>query len=166
MLGSVFLSCCMSAAPIVTTPHLLVDQSTNKAIDQKIEIRVEGLDPFKEAEIHAKAEDQKGILWGSHAKFKADAHGVIDISSSPPLEGSSYTSADAMGLFWSMLPASGDATMHFKCKDDTFLAEVDLVVDGNLLEKHAIIRYLKTPEVQKRDIKEKGLVGSLFTPRS
>ncbi len=166
MIGATFLSCCMSAALIASTPHLLVDPSTNKAIDQKIEIRIEGLDPFKEAEIHAKAEDQKGILWDSHAKFKADAHGSVDISSSHPLDGSSYTSADSMGLFWSMLPASGDETMSFKCKDDTFLAEVELIVDGSSLEKQTIVRYLKTPEVQKRDVRENGLVGSLFTPKS
>ncbi|MBM3184077.1 MAG: hypothetical protein FJZ64_02075, partial [Chlamydiae bacterium] len=92
MIGATFLSCCMSAALLATTPHLLVDPSTNKAVDQKIEIRIEGLDPFKEAEIHARAEDQKGILWNAHAKFQADAHGVIDVSSSHPLDGSSYTS--------------------------------------------------------------------------
>lgn len=156
----------MNVALIATTPYLAMDQSANKAVDQKIEIRIEGLEPFQEAEIYARAEDQKGIFWDSRAKFQADDHGAINVSSSPPLEGSSYTSADTMGLFWSMLPASGDETASFKCKDDSFLAEVELVVDGKSIEKQTIVRYLKAPEVQKRDIRENGLVGSLFIPQS
>lgn len=166
MLGSIFLSCCLNAAFIAQTPHLIIDQMDGNAIDQKIEIRVEGLTPFKEVELQAKAWDQKGDLWTSHAGFQANDLGIINIPTSSPLEGSSYVSADAMGPFWSMLPPSGDETSSFKCKDDTFLAEIGIVVDGQLVDTQVITRYLKTPGVEKRDVRENGLVGSLFIPKS
>ena len=38
------------------------------------------------------------------AIFRADAQGRVDLKTSLPLEGSSYNSAAAAGLFWSMQP--------------------------------------------------------------
>ncbi len=165
MLSSIFFSCCLSAALVTQTPHLIIDQTDGQAVDKKIEIRVEGLTPFKEAELQAKAWDQKGELWTSHARFQADALGTINVPLSLPLKGSSYTLVDSMGLFWSMLPISGDDTSSFKCKDDAFLAEIGIVINGQLIEQQAITCYLKVPDVQKRDIRENGLVGSLFIPK-
>lgn len=43
------------------------------------------------------------IVQRSHAQFRADAAGRVDIGSSAPLSGT-YSGADASGLFWSMGP--------------------------------------------------------------
>ena len=160
-----FLSCCLSNA-LIAQPHLFVNQPYGEIIDRKIEIKVDGLSPFQKIELRAEAQDQKGEVWSSHAFFQADNFGVVDVATNPPLENSSYTTADSMGLFWSMLPSIGDATPSFKCRNDTFSNQISLYVDGHLVEQTNTLRYLKAPDVQRIDVKENGLVGVLFIPKS
>lgn len=135
-------------------------------IDQKIAIRVEGLDPFKEVEINAITWDQKEELWSSHAKFQANSLGMIDLSTSNPLEGSSYTTADEMGLFWSMLPVSCDPKNRFKCGDSPSPVDIQLKVNDAVIQTTRVIRTLKDPTVHRVAIQEEGLVGTLFIPVS
>lgn len=162
---SCFLLCCLSTA-LIAQPHLSVNQPYGETIDRKVEIKVDGLDPFEKMELKAEALDQKGEMWSSHALFQADSFGVVDVAINPPLENSSYTTADSMGLFWSMLPITGEATASFKCRNDTVSVQISLYMDGHLVEQTNTLRYLKTPDVQRIDVKEDGLVGALFIPKS
>lgn len=163
---SCFLLCYLSTTLIAQSPHLSVSTPYGETIDQKIEIKVEGLAPFQAIELKAEAKDQEGELWSSHASFQADQHGVIDVATNTPLENSSYETADPMGLFWSMLPTSGDATSTFKCKNDAFSSKISLYTDGHFVEQIDTLRYLKAPNVQRFDVRESGLVGSLFVPET
>lgn len=129
-----FLLCCLSTALIAQSPHVSVSESYGETIDQKIEIKVDGLVPFQKIELKAEAEDQKGEIWSSHASFQADQYGIVDLITNTPLENSSYEIADSMGLFWSMLPSSGDTVSTFKCKNDVFSSKISLYIDGHLLE--------------------------------
>jgi dienelactone hydrolase len=147
-------------------PHLCVMQPDGQTVDKKVNIVVKGLAPFQEAELNAEAEDQKGDVWSSHARFQADQLGIIEVATSPPLLGSSYASSNSMGLFWSMLPASGDMLSSYKCKDDAFVSQIRLLVDGNFVDQVKVTQYLKTPDVQRIDVREDGLVGALFVPKS
>ena len=45
--------------------------------------------------------DDLGGTWRSHAAFRADATGAVNVSSQPALSGT-YQGIDQMGLFWSM----------------------------------------------------------------
>jgi dienelactone hydrolase len=163
---SFFLLCCLSTTLIAESPHLSIPQSYNETIDRQIVVKVEGLAPFQAIELKAEAEDQKGEIWFSHASFQADQHGAVDITTSAPLKNSSYTIPDPMGLFWSMLPPSGDATSTFKRKDDVFSAKVSLCIDDSLIEQVNMLRYLRLPSIQRFDVREKGLVGTLFVPET
>jgi len=120
-------------------------------IDQPLVMKIEGLTPFQEIELVAEARDQKDELWTSTTKVIANESGVI---------------ADEADLFWSMLPASGDTTANFKCKNDLFSADISLKVDGVVIEKRKIDCYLKLPEVHRIALREEGLVGTLFIPPS
>ncbi|MCB1108927.1 MAG: acyl-CoA thioesterase/BAAT N-terminal domain-containing protein [Chlamydiia bacterium] len=166
ILRSFFISCCIATSLIAQNPHLSINQPNGKLVDQKIEIRIDGLDPFQEIELVAEAEDQKGKLWVSRALFKADNYGVTDVTASTPLETSSYTEADPMGLFWSMIPKDGNATSSFKCKNDTFSSKITLYVNNQLIDQANVLCYLKAPEIQRIDVRENGLVGTFFIPKS
>jgi dienelactone hydrolase len=89
-----------TAAPsIVVTPSNVVE-------GDPVQVKVEGLRPGEKVTLHASR------MWSSYpsghelycgkASFLADARGVIDLSSSAPLSGSSYDRPDDAGLFWSM----------------------------------------------------------------
>lgn len=166
MLIRSFLLCSLSTVLIAQSHHLSVSESYGETIDRKIEMKVDGLVPFQKIELKAEAEDQKGEIWSSHASFQADQYGIVDLTTNTPLEDSSYETADSMGLFWSMLPSSGDTVSKFKCKNDAFSSKISLYIDGHLLEHINTLRYLKTPNVQRLEVREDGLVGVLFVPKT
>lgn len=164
-MSAFFLSCCLTTT-LLTQPYLSVTQPEGQAIDREVHIQVEKLQPFQDIELQAEAKDQKGDIWSSHASFRADAQGQVDVASVPPTDNSSYDGVDEMGLFWSMLPASGDTTASFKCKNDTIPVEIKLYVAGDLVSQKTVTCYLKAPDVKRIEVRENGLVGALFSPQS
>lgn len=161
-----FLVCCLPTLLCAGNPHLSIRLSEGETIDRKISIQVHDLEPFQEIELKAEAKDQKDEIWSSHALFQANHHGTVDVAISTPLKNSSYTTADVQGLFWSMLPSTGDATSSFKCKNDIFSSRISLYINSHPIETVEICRYLKSPDVAKIDVRENGLVGTLFIPPS
>jgi dienelactone hydrolase len=163
---SFLVSYFLASALLAQLPHLSVKQPSGKPIDREIQIQVEQLEPFQEIEIKIQAQDQKGNLWVSQATFHANAQGLVDLTSSCPIQPSSYENIDSMGLFWSMLPVSGDTSTSFQCKDDAVPTEIKLYIADNLVAQETVTRYLKATDVQKIDVRENGLVGALFVPLS
>lgn len=165
-MSSFLISCYLASALLAQSPHLLVKQPSGNSIDREIQIQVERLEPFQEIEIKTEALDQKGNLWFSQATFHANAQGLVNVASSRPIPTSSYEGIDSMGLFWSMLPVSGDTSASFKCKDDAAPVEIKLYIADNLVAQKTVTRYLRATDVQRIDIRENGLVGTLFIPPS
>lgn len=165
-MSAFLLPCFLTAALLTQTPHLSITQRAGKTIDREIRIQVEQLDPLQEIELRVEVEDQRGEPWSSHAVFQADVQGSVDVASAQPIKNSSYEGVDEMGLFWSMLPASGDASSIFKCKNDTVSVGVKLYVDGYLAAQETVVWYLKDENVKRIDVREDGLVGALFVPQS
>lgn len=151
---TLLLNCCLIAQPF------------ESALDEDVHIRMEQIAPQQKIEIYAQAEDKKGITWVSHGTFQADDKGVVDLDSSYACVGSSYDGVDGMGLFWSMLPASGDSTLTYKCKDDCFKVTLKAYADGTLIGEQTVVRYLKMPSVTRKEIKENGIIAALFMPQS
>lgn len=151
------LSCCL---------NLLVSQPEGSTIDRKVDIRVERLAPFQEVELVAETEDQQGTIWVSHAGFRADEEGRVDVSLAAPLDNASYQGVDAMGLFWSMRPSAGGSDVSFKSKDDLISFDIKLYIDGSLLAQETVERYIKSAEVKRIAVNEEGLVGALFLTES
>jgi dienelactone hydrolase len=93
-------ACGAGAAPIIrVTPADVVE-------GEPVHVIVEGLSPGEQIRLHASRRwsvypTGEEPYQGS-ASFAADARGVVDLRTSPPLAGSSYDRADAAGLFWSM----------------------------------------------------------------
>jgi dienelactone hydrolase len=161
-----FIISCLLATALFTQPDLLITQPSGKTIDQQVHIQVEKLKPFQKIELCAEAKDEKGNIWCSHASFSADSQGRVDLFSNSPNNNSSYEGVDPMGLFWSMLPVSGDTCSSFKCKNDKIIVEIKLYVRNELVKKQTVSCYLKSPDVQRIDVRENGLVGVLFLPPS
>ncbi|WP_433264531.1 acyl-CoA thioester hydrolase/BAAT C-terminal domain-containing protein [Actinosynnema sp. CS-041913] len=67
-------------------------------LDATLDILVVGLEPDTETTVRATTGDRS-----SHAVFRSDSRGVVDLTRHTPLSGS-YGRVDPMGLFWSMTP--------------------------------------------------------------
>ena len=133
-------------------------------IDVKRIIRLEGLTPGEKVSIKATSLRSQNLPWHSQASFVADAQGVIDLSQQAPIEGS-YQGVSAMGLIWSQEPSDPNAALVFP---DSVLSpietklEVETASQGRL--EGSFIQRLAADGVQRIEVREEGLVGTLFLP--
>jgi dienelactone hydrolase len=125
-------------------------------LDEEVDISVTGLKPHEEVSIRSSMYDEEGRLWSSSALFKADSHGNIRVGDQAPLKGH-YQHKDKMGLFWSMdTPQAG----HVTAKTLAPLS-VDFLVEGTKAACR-ITRLKIAYDIQRREIQEKGVVGTYF----
>src|SRR5260221_182020 len=74
-------------------------------LDETVVVRVSGLRPDQEVVVRSSTPDGDAREWNAEASFRADAKGVVDLSTQAAASGS-YTGVDAMGLFWSARTAT------------------------------------------------------------
>ncbi|MFI9274533.1 acyl-CoA thioesterase/BAAT N-terminal domain-containing protein [Kitasatospora sp. NPDC052896] len=90
------------AAPVIRT-----DQAS-APLDESAHLRITGLSPNERISVAAEAVDAENVTWQSGAEYRADRSGTVALDTARPLNGS-YQRPDGMGLFWSMVPSSGDS---------------------------------------------------------
>lgn len=133
-------------------------------IDEPRRIAVSGLAPDELVAVSARTLRSRGVFWDSQATYMADAQGVVDLTRDAPV-GGDYAEVSAMGLLWGQHPATGASQELFA--DDvmqplstTLIAET---AHGIRAETELYQRFA-APGVVRREIREDGLVGTLFTP--
>lgn len=113
-------------------------------LDEPVEIRVAGLKPGQVITVQLSTGDR-----ASRAVFEADDRGLVDLTRHAPAEGS-YSGVDPMGLFWTLERTGGKA------------GETVLSVEG---VGDRVLERLTVPEgVERQEVRENGLVGTLFAP--
>lgn len=147
----------------VSTPVFSIDP-VDGLIDAPRRIVVDGLSPDELVAISARTRRARGGVWMSQATFMADAHGVIDLSRDAPV-GGDYAEVSAMGLIWSQQPVDGASHEIFadEVMEPLRTALTAETADGTRAEAELFQRFAG-PGVERRDIREDGLVGTLFTP--
>jgi dienelactone hydrolase len=149
--------------PAASRPVLTVTPAEGQ-IDEPRRITVTGLAPDALVAISARTLRSRGVVWDSQATFMADADGVVNLSRDAPV-GGDYAEVSAMGLLWSQHPAGGTSQELFA--DDVmqplWTALTAETADGARAEAELLQRFA-APGVTRREIREDGLVGTLFTP--
>ncbi|MGW6934710.1 acyl-CoA thioester hydrolase/BAAT C-terminal domain-containing protein [Lentzea sp. NPDC054927] len=113
-------------------------------LDQPVDVVVVGLPPGDEITVQLSTGDR-----ASHGVFKADERGVVDLTRHAPEEGT-YSGVDPMGLFWSLERTGGKPGPM--CLSAEGAGEIE-------------IKRLTVPEgVERQEVRENGLVGTLFAP--
>jgi dienelactone hydrolase len=113
-------------------------------LDQPVDVVVVGLPPGEEVTVQLSTGDR-----ASHGVFVADERGVVDLTRHAPREGT-YHGVDPMGLFWSLERTGGKPGPT--CLSAEGAGEVEL-------------ERLTVPEgVERVEVRENGLVGTLFAP--
>lgn len=132
--------------------------------DERIHIAISGLAPSRPVTVESDTRAQDGLHWRARAVFAADARGAIDLDTAKPVSGS-YRGADAMGLFWSALPADGPPGA-----DRAFFAISDFsrplvttisVRDGHSVSRTTVTRRFASAQVTSRVMRN----GVLFAPK-
>uniref|UniRef100_A0A8B9LXH6 Acyl-CoA thioesterase 4 n=1 Tax=Astyanax mexicanus TaxID=7994 RepID=A0A8B9LXH6_ASTMX len=143
-------------------------------VDEKFEVVVQFLLPSQPVTLHALLQSEDGDFWEAFGHYKSDASGSVKVSEDVSL-GGSYDGLEPMGLLWSMRPIPGSRKgLRFRNKDVFKPIEVHIsVYEGHLTkwfkEKQALAsvvaeRWYSSPGVQRIDVREKGLKGTLFIP--
>lgn len=147
----------------VSAPVFSID-ALDGLIDEPRQIVVSGLVPDELVAVSARTERAHGVAWMSQATFMADADGVVDLARDAPV-GGDYAEVAAMGLIWSQQPV--DSTSAELFADDimqpmatTLTAETA----GGVRAEARLFQAFAAPGVERCEIRDDGLVGTLFTP--
>lgn len=138
-------------------------------IDVPRRIAVTGLAPGEAVDIDAHTVRGPGIDWRASARFIADAAGTVDLVRDAPLSGS-YEGVSAMGLVWSQVPDAPGAPGA----REQFAAEPGAALHTGITVRRdashgpalqgSFVQRLAGEGVTRRDVREEGLVGTLYLP--
>lgn len=160
----------MMARPIVAGepagPTLAVEPQT-ALVDEPVRIVVTGLEPGQGVVLRTICFDDDGLRWEGRATFEADAEGRVDPGSMAPT-GGTYEGVEPMGLFWSMVndEGRGSRTMFADDELDPLEIVLQVEVDGEVRDSRRLTRQRILPSVTRREVRERGLVGTLFFPEA
>lgn len=131
-------------------------------IDVPRHIRVDHAQPGQTVEITALTR-RKGVLWQSQAAFVADAHGTVDLTRDAPASGD-YTGVAPMGLVWSQCPVDSPSREQFNQPVTEALVTDVVARAGGAQAQASFTQRLASEGVTRQDVREEGLVGTLYLP--
>jgi len=111
--------------------------------------------------------ERAGTVWRSSAYFVADHAGQIDLSAMAPVAGG-YRTVSPMGLLWSQCPQEPGQRALFHADVTQPLStrlQVQTLSQGdNAVASAVLIQRLCSADVIRQEVREAGLVGTLFLP--
>ncbi|MBX3530629.1 MAG: acyl-CoA thioesterase/BAAT N-terminal domain-containing protein [Rhizobiaceae bacterium] len=133
-------------------------------IDESRRIVVSGLAPDEIVAVSARTRRARGVVWMSQATFMADADGVVDLTRDAPV-GGDYAEVAPMGLVWSQQPVDSTSPEIFGDEVMEPLHTVlTAVTAGGTTTEAGFNQRFDAAGVTRREVREDGLVGTLFTP--
>lgn len=131
-------------------------------LDEPRQIRIEGLAPGQAVTLTSHTRRGEGVTWRSQACFLADTDGSVDLSRDAPVEGD-YQGVKAMGLLWSQRPEGGISSATLFPDDVMQPLRTLIEVQGQHCSA-TLIQSVARVGVVRREVREAGLVGTLFLP--
>ncbi|BAP41598.1 palmitoyl-CoA hydrolase [Pseudomonas sp. StFLB209] len=131
-------------------------------LDELRHIRVAGLAAGQTVTLTARTRRGKGVDWVSQASFVADAQGTVDLQRDAPVAGD-YQGISPLGLLWSQQPESQPATGAVFPDDLLQPLQTRISIEGSEASA-TLTQYLAAAGVTRREVREEGLVGTLFLP--
>ena len=148
-------------------------------IGEPVSIKLSGLPPDQEVTVRATTVglvypdlEDSGTVRESSATFRTDSTGAVDLAEVAPTSGS-YSSADPMGLFWSMktVPTASNPTTASPPPDSPnpaaflqYRTELTAEVDGAPVATATLDQDLGSPDVTMTEIADDGVLGQFYVP--
>uniref|UniRef100_A0A8C2DGR6 Uncharacterized protein n=1 Tax=Cyprinus carpio TaxID=7962 RepID=A0A8C2DGR6_CYPCA len=167
-----------SGAPTVSTERgtcpLLIVQPNRALVDEKFQIVIMNLLPNQKVTLHALHQSEDKDFWEAFGHYISDEHGSVTVAKDESL-GGTYEGTEQMGLLWSMKPIPGSRS-GLRLRKTNVLTPMVIhisVYTGHLsqgfsqqtpLTTRVIERWYVAPGVQRVNIREKGVQGTLFLP--
>ncbi|AWO98354.1 putative acyl-coenzyme A thioesterase 1-like [Scophthalmus maximus] len=154
------------------TPPLLSVHPTRALTDETFEISVENLPPGRPVTLHALHCSEDQDYWEAYGHYVSDHRGTVSAADHMSF-GGTYEGKEPMGLLWSMRPVAGSRTgLRLRKMNVCAPMLVHISVhDGHegFRERAALAsalteRWYVAPGVQRIDVREGGVRGTLFIP--
>ena len=154
----------------------IIIEDTNKMMDSKMNICIQGLKKFEEIKIiletncfyniNAPMNWSENTFWQSEAIFLSDSNGIVSLKNSPS-KGGDYIGIRDMGLFESLKAVSIVNKKHIRDLknlplNDVVIYKISVLSDGKLLAKTTFNRFYKNYNINHYDILRDSWQGRLF----
>jgi dienelactone hydrolase len=152
-----------ACGPTHHQPGIVVDHP-DTLLDQPVHVQVRGLSAGERISVSATAVDAAGQRWVSRASFRADDQGTVDLARARPVGGRPYSTADEMGLLWTMYaPANSDAVYRPRTVQPV---TVTATADDSRLARRTLNRRSATPGLRttRLSLSRDGVHGTLYEP--
>ncbi|XP_070785453.1 peroxisomal succinyl-coenzyme A thioesterase-like [Enoplosus armatus] len=157
-----------------TVPLILSVRPTRALVDEKFKVWVENLPPGSPVTLHSLHCSEDKDFWEAYGHYISDHRGTVSVAEDLSF-GGTYTGKEPMGLLWSMRPVPGSRPgLRLRKLDVCIPMVVHVSVYGGHVaegfrEKAPLAsvlteRWYMAPGVQRIDIREKGVQGTLFIP--
>lgn len=145
--------------------RLKILPSVRCLFDKMVQVKVEGLAPYKQVQLRSKLVDDRGVIFKASALYKADETGQVDVCRAPSL-GGSYTGVEPMGLFWSMAPETPHSKLLKKNVVSPTLVDIEALCGetGEVLASETNERGYMTEGMRRIPVQEGRIRGVLFVP--
>ncbi|XP_062373498.1 acyl-coenzyme A thioesterase 5-like isoform X2 [Sardina pilchardus] len=162
-----------SASSMAVCPVLSL-QPTRGLVDEKFQIVVRNLHPKQEVTLHSLHHSEDNDYWEAFGHYTSDENGTVTVMEDAS-RGGTYVGVEPMGLLWSLQPIPG-SRHGLRLRKKNVLSPMVLIVSvfkGHMTqgfsEKDALAtvvteRWYLTPGVQRVDVREQGVKGTLFIP--
>ncbi|XP_051004910.1 acyl-coenzyme A thioesterase 3 isoform X5 [Acomys russatus] len=149
-------------------PTMILEPANGCLCDQPVHISVRGLAPEQPVTLRAALHDEKGALFSAHARYRADAHGELDLARAPAL-GGSFAGLEPMGLLWAMEPDRPFWRLVKRDVQTPFVVELEVLEGhepegGRQLAKAVHERHFMAPGVRRVPVREGRVRATLFLP--
>ncbi|XP_046935753.1 acyl-coenzyme A thioesterase 6 [Lynx rufus] len=138
------------------------------AWDEPVRITVRGLSPGQPVTLRTSLRDEKGALFRAHARYQADAGGLLDLARAPAL-GGSFTGLEPMGLLWALEPEKPLVRLVKWDVQTPFAVELEVLEGhepdaGPLLGRAVLERDFLRPGMRRVPVRAGRVRGTLFLP--
>ncbi|TRY59733.1 hypothetical protein DNTS_026821 [Danionella cerebrum] len=139
---------------------LLSVQPSRGLVDEKFQIIIKNLWPKQEVTLHALHRSEDKDFWEAFGHYISDEQGTVSVDRDESL-GGTYEGTEQMGLLWSLRPVEEDERVH----SDVYAGHLSQGFSQiSALETTVVERWYMAPGVERVDIRERGVRGTLFLP--
>ncbi|XP_071357761.1 bile acid-CoA:amino acid N-acyltransferase-like isoform X2 [Trachinotus anak] len=153
-------------------PPILSVLPTRALVDETFQVQVENLPPGSPVTLHSLHLSEDQHYWEAYGYYFSNYQGTVSVSDDLSF-GGTYTGKEPMGLLWSMRPVPGSRKgLRLRKMNVCTPMLINILVysghegfrDQAPLVSVVTERWYMAPGVQRIEIREKGVQGTLFIP--
>ena len=132
-------------------------------IDEPISIELSGFTPGASVEVTSVSRHSDQTQWQARATFVADTAGQVNLATAQPTSGD-YTGVDGAGLIWAQTLDAATPPQPINDATAPIVTTLTAKDSAGLTATATLTRYYRSDAITRREVRENGLVGTLFTP--